>query len=133
MSSEYMFKDVYIISIRNPEPAEPEYMYYCGAKPPISDIHACVDRSEVRWDPSASNGYKLRSFEATAETYRYLKQIGFEDVRVFKVVTALEPCDGAEFEKAAIKAKANEIVNMLEADDKEFLTKIGVLDLTIVT
>jgi len=101
----------FVIGIKNSEPAPPEFEYYCGAKPPITNLFSCVVTQETVWDADPDCAEVFRSTLAVADALGCL--------------TKLFPHDTLFIDKR--------VVSGLGADEIEYLQDNGVLDLTNVT
>ena len=128
----------YIIAQHNSEPAPPEYMYYCGVSVrnkgiAETNLREVAKKEHVMWDDDRSSARQLRSLSGTIDAYISLENLGFENLRIFKITLKYEQVDISEFKEAVKKERVREIINKLEISDASYLQEIGVLDLTHVT
>ena len=128
----------YIIAQHNSEPAPPEYMYYSGISHSTSKgtadiaLQSC-GKEQVLWDDDRRSAKKLHTMDAAVSAYISLENLGFENLRLFEITLNYGPVDILEFKGLVTEARVREIISKLDEKDAEYLERIGVLDLTIVT
>lgn len=128
----------YIIAEHNSEPAPPEYMYYVGVSHNLNKgydetaLEECT-KDQVLWDDDRSSARQLRSLSSVLSAYIALVNLGFENLRIFKVTLNYEPADTATINNLVKKQRIREIVSKIDENDANYLREVGVLDLTIVT
>ena len=128
----------YIIAQHNSEPAPPEYMYYAGISGSASKgtdpiALATAAKDQVLWNDNRQSARQLRSLTSVVSAFIALENLGFEDLRLFKITLNYEAVDALEFKELVTKQRVREIMTKLDEKDANYLKKIGVLDLTIVT
>lgn len=135
MSEKYLR---YVIAQHNSEPAPPEYMYYAGISHNMSKgtddvaLENCA-KDQVMWDDDKRSARQLRSLSSTIRAFIALENLGFENLRLFKVTMNYEPVNTVEFRETVKKERVRDIMSKMDEKDTKYLKEIGVLDLTIVT
>jgi len=124
----------FVIGIKNSEPAPPEFEYYCGAKPPITNLFSCVVTQETVWDADPDCAEVFRSTLAVADALGCLTKLFPHDTLfIDKRVVSYERMDTKIFLKLVQTNRIADILKGLGADEIEYLQDNGVLDLTNVT
>ena len=124
----------YIIALRNFEPAPPEYEYYCGTKGTAGKhLFNGATTEDIIWDDDRDAALKLLSEGSAADSYIALTELGYDGMIVYKVAQVYTPIDVEIFKALVAKNRVESILASMSGEDVDYLKKLGILDLTIVT
>jgi len=120
----------YIIGIKNPEPAEPEFVYYCGLSHSTRD-----DPADILWSANIDGALLLMDMYDAAADCQLIIDSGYptDDIKVYEAEMHYALVDLDKIGELMAARRIDRILNLLDRDDINYLKSIGVLDLTNVT
>jgi hypothetical protein len=127
----------FIVALRNSEPAEPEFEYYCGLSQQARDksidgVREDKDRNDILWDTDPDCALKLINLAAAARDAQLLIDVGYDVdlIRIFTAEMVYTQLPHEETEKYMQELAVKSIIDKLTVSDVEYLEDKGLLDLS---